>query len=391
MNTRVLLSQIAVISSVLFPTLANGIPRYTITDLGSLVESSDYASFGYGMNNKGQITGTSDIRFNCGFLGCYPVKHPFMWNPKTAQMTDLGNLGDAIGNYLSIGKGINNRGQITGFAATAGEHGSGNSHAFVWNPRTAQMTDLGTFDGHLGDFWSGGHGINNKGQITGEATVHEEDSQIFSHAFIWNPKTAKMRDMGTLCESRTYGCFSVGHGINRKGQVVGSSSFTDKYNTPGGSHAFFWNPKTAKMRDIGTLCGPQAFECLSNGYGINNRGEITGDSEVEYTSGSEPHAILWSPKSGKMRDLGTLHGGRSVGLGINDYGHIVGSSQYSDSEPHAFLWRRKPGMVDLNSLIPADSGWHLREATAINNRGQIVANGYHPVLGTHALLLKPKN
>jgi len=29
-------------------------------------------------------------------------------------------------------------------------------------------------------------------------------------------------------------------------------------------------------------------------------------------------------------------------------------------------------MLDLNSLLPADSGWHLIEARGINNRGMIV-------------------
>ena len=28
-------------------------------------------------------------------------------------------------------------------------------------------------------------------------------------------------------------------------------------------------------------------------------------------------------------------------------------------------------MLDLNSLLPADSGWHLMEARGINNQGMI--------------------
>ena len=34
-------------------------------------------------------------------------------------------------------------------------------------------------------------------------------------------------------------------------------------------------------------------------------------------------------------------------------------------------------MIDLNSLLPAGSGWTLDEATAINDRGQIVGEGYY--------------
>jgi hypothetical protein len=48
-------------------------------------------------------------------------------------------------------------------------------------------------------------------------------------------------------------------------------------------------------------------------------------------------------------------------------------------------------MRDLNSLIPADSGWTIHEARAINNNGQIAATGYKEGVGQHALLLSPTN
>jgi len=43
-------------------------------------------------------------------------------------------------------------------------------------------------------------------------------------------------------------------------------------------------------------------------------------------------------------------------------------------------------MVDLNSLLPANSGWTLTQASAINNEGQIVGYGIHNG-ATHAFLL----
>lgn len=42
-------------------------------------------------------------------------------------------------------------------------------------------------------------------------------------------------------------------------------------------------------------------------------------------------------------------------------------------------------MQDLNTLIPAGSGYQIRNATAINDNGQIVAN----TTSNHALLLTP--
>jgi hypothetical protein len=39
---------------------------------------------------------------------------------------------------------------------------------------------------------------------------------------------------------------------------------------------------------------------------------------------------------------------------------------------------------NLNNLIPAGSGYQIQNATAINNNGQIVANGGHALLLTPA-------
>jgi probable HAF family extracellular repeat protein len=47
-------------------------------------------------------------------------------------------------------------------------------------------------------------------------------------------------------------------------------------------------------------------------------------------------------------------------------------------------------MQDLNSLIPANSGWTLIEANAINTSGQIVGYGNHNGFN-HAFLLTPIN
>src|SRR5215470_16992481 len=70
-----------------------------------------------------------------------------------------------------------------------------------------------------------------------------------------------------------------------------------------------------------------------------------------------------------VTDLGTLpHGFFSVARGINNRGQIVGDSETNGLfQPHVFLVRRGP-MVDLGIL----SGGDFSEATGINNRGEIV-------------------
>jgi hypothetical protein len=47
-------------------------------------------------------------------------------------------------------------------------------------------------------------------------------------------------------------------------------------------------------------------------------------------------------------------------------------------------------MLDLNTLIAAGSDWTITNASDINDNGQIVADGFNPVLQiTRALLLNP--
>ncbi len=56
---------------------------------------------------------------------------------------------------------------------------------------------------------------------------------------------------------------------------------------------------------------------------------------------------------------------------------------------HAFLYDVSDGMVDLNTLIDPLSGWELTNGLAINDAGQIVANGTNFDGYTHAILLTP--
>jgi len=95
--------------------------------------------------------------------------------------------------------------------------------------------------------------------------------------------------------------------------------------------------------------------------GINQRGMIVG---------TDGHAVSYS--HGKLTDLGTLSGAsQSVAYGVNDLGLIVGTSG-----GHAFLdfWG---SMMDLNTLIPPNSGWTVTEARGINDFGEIVGTGIH--------------
>jgi probable HAF family extracellular repeat protein len=73
-----------------------------------------------------------------------------------------------------------------------------------------------------------------------------------------------------------------------------------------------------------------------------------------------------------------------VVVGQADVLNKDGTTQY-----HAFIYSGG-ALRDLNTLIPAGSGFVLTEAIGINGTGQIVCNGSNPTNGqTHAFLLNP--
>jgi probable HAF family extracellular repeat protein len=84
----------------------------------------------------------------------------------------------------------------------------------------------------------------------------------------------------------------------------------------------------------------------------------------------------------RLVDLGTLGGADAEATAINDRGEIVGHSDTADLVRHAFLWRRGR-MIDLGSLA-GPSG--ISVANDINNEGEVVGYSTTPEGETHAFL-----
>lgn len=174
-----------------------------------------------------------------------------------------------------------------------------------------------------------------------------------------------LTDLGTLG-----GSSSLAYGINNFGQVTGQSLSTGD----GTTHAFLYSG--GSMSDLGSLGGDESV-----GYGINNSGQVTGYS----TSSNGIRAFLYS--AGSMSDLGTLGDNYSTGRGINDSGQVTGWSSIN-STTHPFLYS-SGAMSDLGTL-----GGTFAYGTggySINNSGQVTGASASPtspsgLAVTHAFL-----
>jgi len=229
------------------------------------------------------------------------------------------------------------------------------------------VTDLGGLGGTTSvGTTSFGEGINDSGQVTGQAAI----TSGYIHAFLYSSGT--MTDLGTLGGSK-----SIGKSINTLGWVTGQSYILGD----AASHAFLFDG--IAMKDLETLGGS-----MSDGWGINSSGQITGDSNI--AGNLESHAFLYDGTT--MHDLGTLGGSVSHGSSINSSGQVVGISETDrvNAIYHAFLYNGTT-MFDLNDLIPSSSGWVLQRADKINDYGQIACTGRGTISNWawHALLLTP--
>ena len=288
--------------------------------------------FPNGLNDSGQVVG---VGYNTS------GDFPFLYSGGSVQ--NLGNLGADAGAV-----GLNNAGQVVGWSQTA--PGSA-QRAFLY--RAGVMQDIGTLSGYNG---AGATAINASGQIAGFASYLGE-----TRALLYN--NGIIQDLGTLG-----GASSTSRGLNDSGKVVGWS-----YTSSGLTHAFSYTGGI--LQDLGTLGGNSS---VANA--INNSDQIVGYAE---TSAGQPRAFLYS--AGVMYDL--RGGDGSVAHGINDDGQIVGSADVS-GVAHAFIFENGVAL-DLNQLIPANNGWTLEDAKAINNLGQIVGLGLSPDGSSEAFLLSP--
>ena len=342
---------------------------YTITNLSAFGNSSQ----ANGLNATGEVVGISNIS-GTDAAG----------NQATAGFTYSGSLTQigTLGGTSSAATGVNAGGQVVGYTQLSTDVAQ---RAFV-AASNGSLVNLGTLAGGTGDTSSShnsqANGINDSGEVVGFASAGPATGNTVSHAFLYTSGSG-LHDLGTLSGGTT----STAAAINAGGVAVGSSTTTANGSV---THAFVWEPSTPNsttgtLIDIGTLGG-----AYSNAYAVNVVGQIAGNFT---TSAGSIHAFRTATPLASINpvtdDLGTLGGTLSEATGLNTAGTTVGFSTTASGGLSAFVYNTAAlGMTDLNSLISPTSGWTLEDATGINDRGQIVGFGLFNGL-TRAFLLTP--
>lgn len=327
----------------------------SIKDLGTLGGTVSQAAGYSTLNASGQVAAYSTI-------GSGSIYHAtrFAVTNGVLSSTDLGVI---AANTNSYAYSINASGQIAGVATVSG----GASHA-VRSPAagvSGSLVDLGT----LGGTTSYAYGINSSGQVVGYSS---NGTQYHAYRTAANSTITAGADLGTFG-----GIASYAYGINDSGQVVGTSFTTNNL----AEHAFRTSGTLTAASDIGTLGGTTSI-----GYAINASGQVVGTSTLTGDAVSHAFRTTATGSITASTDLGTLGGGSSYAYAINTAGQTVGYSRTAANVTHAFFVDITGDMIDLNALLPQDSGWTLQYATGINDNSQI--SGYGLINGqTHAFLL----
>lgn len=331
-----------------------------------------------GLNRWGQVIGT----YGGGQSG---GTHAVLWTPSIA------NDGFSVGQLFSIESspglpsgtadttptGINDRGQIAGWAFTPGQGDGNQRQSWMWRPTTLNTTK-GILHGNsgsavpfplvsipgLGSGSEGNQQINNKGTISA--------SGISYRALLWTPTTPNGKT-GTWTYDPNHA--APPSGINDAGQIAGNSCESTTWNGP------YLHSGTFPLLDSDVLTSslwisPSGGECVGNATAINTKGHLA-ISAVSAANGVR--AYLY--KNTVVTDISA--GLSSSALALNSYDQVVG---YADTDTgRAYLFQSGTA-VDLNTLNDSTGGLLLKKAIAINSAGQILATGVYPGAGATILL-----
>ncbi len=345
--------------------------HYSVVELSELGGTSGAAN---GINDRGWVTGVDNLpgdlttvatlwisgtAIPLGTLSggpnsavAWPVKNNNGVIVGISELPDIDPVGNNFSCWPFLGTG-NPTGRVC--------------KGFRW--QNGQMTALPPFPGGFSSYATG---VNNKGQVVGwaENGVHDPTCdpsfQILQfRAAIWQPD-GTMQELPPLPGDST----SAAVAINDVGQVVGISG--DCFVAVGNSsarHAVLW--QNGVPTDLGNIGG----DAWNTPTAINNAGTIVGFANTAPGLARTYEAFIWT-QSGGMKSLGKLQGDvRSAAFGINEKGDKIVGDSSNGVVPQAILWQYGK-LFNMNKLELAGSPFFLLVAGDIDQQGHIVGELY---------------
>lgn len=351
------------------------VPGYEVFDLGTL---GGNAATPYAMNNNGDIVGsmtTTESKI-----------HPFLW--RNGTLLDLNPEGR---EGLTRATAINDAGWIagpswqehdeipmwregvfSGFTPIPGSENGG------WPVKVLESGDVilniskheyptgvlihnGSAVSLGGLYAPVGHSLakdmNSHGQIVGSSAYQYSGAASYDfRAFLWQDGAmVQLANLGTspCVNVPELQCgYSEANDITETGQIVGAA-----YNGMQ-LRAVSWDAEKHAPTDLGF------GSASSRAIAINERGQIAGDGGWNGNDG-------YFRENGQVFTLGSLGGGGTQVVAMNEDGIVVGTSKTVAGEQHAFVWSRATGMRDLGAGQYGGRGVGS-VVVSINARGDIL-------------------
>ena len=325
---------------LLFWTTALQALGYRVYDLAALGGSPMVTTGAFDISENGWVA---------GYSGAGSGQRAVRWPVSTGGAGAPMNLGVLPSATSSIGYGVDDHGHVVG---------SSGGHAFAWLPEMygGLYRIVPPASAPSGSRCIQAFSINFIDEVVGKCARLGSSPPYW--AFHWSPGGGT-----TLFTSYYHSSLgTAAYAINQFGQFVGSAE-----RQPAGSlmmlqQAFVWQADPAEPGYLGAFGGQEGNPGSSVAFGLNDHQHVVGESEGQ--------AFVWRPLDATLTPLGP-----GVAKGINVWGEIVG---YAPGPVNSYAWVKpanSSSRIDLNTLIPANSGWTLLEAHGINDRGWIVGIG----------------
>jgi probable HAF family extracellular repeat protein len=222
--------------------------------------------------------------------------------------------------------------------------------------------------------------VHSRGKFMSRASLKMFAVFVLAFSAFASAQSYTIIDLGVLKGKNE----SNGFWINNLGDVVGCSDTQTSMGYPctglvAGQHAFYWS-RSKGMKDLGTLSGGS----VSGALGLNDSGVVVGYSNVKGQPATNFIAVQWS-STGAISNLGTLAGGSSsAAFQVNSAGEVSGDSFLSGGVVNATRWTNDK-IKNLGKLKNAI----FTAGLAINDNGLIVGESvfsYGPPFTSHGFL-----